>query len=177
MKRIAVILFALFLGSPLFHCTDPEIEEQPTIADRPSQELWDSDIYFTKLGTTSAIVHAGHLAKFDDRSLIILNQRVKADFFQENKHTSTLFADSAVILERDVMQAYGNVRVESDSGVILTTEQLAYTQETEKITSDTFVTLTSEVDTLHGKGFISDPDLSNWTINEPHGITRRELEK
>jgi len=176
MKQSLIYAFALFLALPLLQCTDPEIEHQTSITDRPSQELWDSDIYITKLGTTNVKVRAGHISKFSEKELFILNQRVKADFFQENKHTSTLFADSAVILEEEMIEAFGNVIVESDSGVTLTTEQLAYSQETEKITSDTFVTLTSDVDTLHGKGFISDPDLNNWTIREPHGTTRRELE-
>jgi len=177
MRRGTLIsCIILFWSLPILQCTDPEIEQEPIADNLPDQELWDSEIHFTEMGTTNAIIHAGHLAKFNENDLIILNQKVEADFYQNNEHASTLYADSAIVEQQNNMQAFGNVIVESDSGITLLTEQLFYTQETNKITSDTFVTLTSEMDTLHGKGFSSDPDLSNWIINQPTGVTRRELQ-
>jgi len=176
MNRLFPILITLFLTVPLLHCTSPEVDQQPAGKDMPTQESWDSDIYFTQLGTLNAVVHAGHIMQFGSEERTILHQKVKADFYKNNAHTSTLFADSAVIWQQDQMEAFGNVKVESDSGVTLYTPQLAYDQKTAKITSDSLVTITTDVDTLHGQGFVSKPDLSDWVIREPRGVTWRELQ-
>lgn len=175
MKRIPALIIAIFLMLPLFHCTNPETEQPSQTKEMPTQESWDSDIYFTKLGTLNVVVHAGHILQFGQEKRTILHQKVKADFYRDNQHTSILFADSAVILQQNQMEAFGNVKVESDSGITLYTSQLAYNQKTEKITSDTLVTITTEMDTLHGRGFVSNPDLSDWTIREPRGVTYRKL--
>lgn len=175
MNRILPILIALFLAVPLLHCTGPDMEQQQETKEMPTQESWDSDIYFTQLGTLNAVVHAGHIMQFGSEERTILHQMVKADFYENNAHTSTLFADSAVIFQQDQMEAFGHVKVESDSGVTLYTPQLAYDQKTAKITSDSLVTITTDVDTLHGQGFVSNPDLSDWVIRKPRGVTWREL--
>lgn len=180
MRRFINLFIAiLVLGVTFVGCSQPDQGEESTSErNRPTQESWDSEIYITHLGERNAVIHAGHLAQYEKNNTVILNQAVKADFFKENKHVSTMYADSAIVFQNNnVMRAYRNVVVESDSGITLYTEQLQYTQQTEKITSDTLVTLTTETDTLHGIGFESDTQLKEWKILKPTGVTTRKLEE
>jgi len=162
-----------------FQCSEPGQEKTPPIEEkRPTQESWDSEIYITHLGERNAKIHAGHLAQYEKNSSVVLNEDVKADFYKEDEHVSTLYADSAIVFQNtNVMRAFKNVVVESDSGITLYTEQLEYTQKTEKITSDTTVTLTTETDTLHGIGFESNTELTRWKIKQPTGVTTREFKE
>lgn len=173
------IIIGILVGSFLIGCSDPEVDSRDgTTANRPTQESWNSEIYLTKLGVRNAVVHAGHLAQYADEDKTILNEKVKADFYRDNSHTSTMWADSAIVFrEKNIMRAFRDVVVESDSGVTLYTERLAYNPGTETITSDTTVTLTTETDTLHGVGFESNNDLTEWRILNPRGVTRREFEQ
>lgn len=176
LKNIFVSIVILAL---LQFCSAPEQNGQTTQVERPSQESWNSDIYLTKLGTRHAKVHAGHLSQYDDEEMVIMNQKVQSDFYRDGEHSSVLLADSAVIFRKtNVMRAFGDVVVESDSGdITLKTPRLVYDPDTEKITSDTTVTLTTETDTLHGIGFESNSDLTEWRIVQPHGVTRRSFEE
>lgn len=176
---VSILTGFVFCVALIQQCSDPEADyDNTTEVDRPSQESWDSEIYLTKLGVRNAIIHAGHLSQYSDQQMAILNEDVKADFFRENRHTSTMYADSAVVFQqKNTMRAFKNVVVKSDSGITLYTERLAYDPSTEKITSDTTVTLTTETDTLHGIGFESNNDLTEWKITKPWGVTRREMKE
>lgn len=177
-RKYLLIIGLIGIGG-LASCSSPEMDYEGQVnTNRPSQESWNSEIYLTKLGVRNAVVHAGHMEQYNDRKLTIMNEDVEADFFKDNEHTSTLFADSAVVFqEKNIMRAFRNVVVESDSGITLYTERLAYDPETEKITSDTTVKMTTETDTLHGVGFESNTDLTEWKILKPWGVTRREMKK
>ncbi|MBS1271737.1 MAG: Lipopolysaccharide export system protein LptC [Candidatus Marinimicrobia bacterium] len=180
MQYRAILYIIGMLGfSLLTLCSSPETEyENQAESTRPSQESWNSEIYLTQLGMRNAVVRAGHLEQYNDRQLTIMNENVEADFFKDNEHTSTLWADSAVVFqEKNIMRAFRNVVVKSDSGVTLFTERLAYDPQTEKITSDTTVKMTTETDTLHGVGFESNTDLTEWKILEPWGVTRRKMKR
>lgn len=177
--RIGHIVLVAFALAVFIQCSEPGQDNAKVVEQkRPTQESWDSEIYLTHLGERNAKIHAGHLAQYEQNNSVILNEDVKADFYKKNKHVSTLFADSAVVFQNtNVMRAFKNVVVKSDSGITLYTEQIEYTQKTEKITSDTLVTLTSETDTLHGIGFESNTDLTQWKILKPTGVTTREFNK
>ena len=77
---------------------------------------------------------------------------------------------------RHLFTANGNVYVESDSGMTLSTSVLYWYENKESIYTDQPIVFTSETDTLYGIGFESDANLENWTITKPTGVTYRELE-
>jgi len=183
MKRFILFLLNGILVFSLTWCSNPGQNDSSSDTSaqrktRPSQESWDSEIYLTKLGVRNAIIHSGHLEQYNQQDRVQMNEGVKADFFKDNDHMSTLTADSAVVFQkRNIMHAYKNVIVHSDSGVTLYTERISYSQKTEKITSDTMVTMTTRTDTLHGIGFESNLDLTQWKIKQPWGVTTREMKK
>ncbi len=68
-----------------------------------------------------------------------------------------------------IMEAKGKVVVINEKGEKLETEHLVWDQKTEKITSDVFVTITTEYQTLMGDGLIANQDFTDYRILKPHG--------
>lgn len=180
MTYLKPLGFLIVLSVAFVSCSAPnsQDEEQPeSDIQRPTQESWNSTITLSKLENRNSDVYADHILQFDEPERIILDGNVRAELYEDNEHTSTLTADSAIVMrEENIMHAFGNVVAKSDSGVTLFTERLAYSQKSEKITSDTTVTVTTETDTLHGVGFQSNSALSEWEILKPWGVTRRQFQ-
>jgi len=71
----------------------------------------------------------------------------------------------------------GNVNVESEDGISLTTSKLQWQEDETKVTSDAFVTvITAENDTLYGTGFESEKSFEKWRIHKPYGVTQTTLD-
>ena len=105
-----------------------------------------------------------------------LKNNVTATFYNElGIKTSVLNSDSAIINEIDnSFNAFGNVKVVSDSGFILSTNSIYWDRNYNKVISNDSIRFTTEKnDTLYGLGFESDTDLSNWKILKPIGVTYR----
>ncbi len=173
-------LVLLFLLGSIQGCSHQEMEKTGvTRASRPDQESWTVTITLTSEGSKRAVVHSGHLQKFNDRQFILLDQDVNADFFDtEENHTTNLVSKIAEVDEKsDFMIATGEVVVVSDSGVTLYTDTLSWSNEEERVYTDDPVMLTTENnDTLYGIGFESDVELDNWRILKPTGVMHEDEE-
>lgn len=175
MKNILI-----YLSIAIITISCSTVEEDSAIVEEsryPDQESWNTEIVLTKDGQKRAVVLAGHLTKYNDESVVILDEKVDVDFFdEEQSHLSHLKSHKARVNERtNDLLAQGNVVVVSDSGVTLYTEELCWNHKRERIISDVFITLVSDKDTLTGIGFESDSDLRNWIIEKPAGVTDRKL--
>ena len=145
----------------------------------PDQETWNSTLIATSNGTTSAIIEFGHMERYNEKQLILFDQDIEVDFFDEHgNHTSKLTSNKGKMNEKDnIIEAYENVVVVSDSGINLMTEKLWWDNAQRKVISDQFVTITTtENDTLYGVGFESDQTLSNWMIKELRGKTSKTID-
>ena len=139
----------------------------------PDAESWNATITLTNKGSKRAVIKSGHLQKYQQRQYILLDQKVDADFFNEEEiYTSNLKSEIAEIDEsKDFLIAMGNVVVVSDSGVSLFTDTLSWDNVEEKVfTDDRVVFITEQNDTLYGIGFKSDIELNNWEIMQPTGV-------
>lgn len=145
----------------------------------PDQESWNTTITLTKNGQKRALVLAGHLTKNNNEALIMMDDSVDVDFFNdEQSHLSHLTAQWAQVNENtNDLLASGNVVVVSDSGVTLYTEELRWDHQRERIVSEVFITFVQDQDTLTGIGFESDSDLKNWIIRNPSGVTERKIKE
>jgi len=145
----------------------------------PDQESWNSQIILTSAGIKVALVKAGHIVKFNEKNILIMDEGLEVDFFNDQDiHTSHLTADSGEVNERlNDLTAIGNVVVVSDSGETLHTEVLLWSNKLQKILSEVDVMITTGTDTLYGVGFESDAALRSWTIKEPKGKTTRLVEE
>ena len=161
-------------------CTDRSSERSSgpdSTAGLPEQEIWNSTIIMSQGGETSSIIHAGHIARYKQKTETLLDSGVKVDFYdKQGRHTSVLTSEEGMVKgDENDLSAWGNVVIVSDSGQVLRTEAIRWDAESEKIVSDTFVTITSAMDTLYGIGLVSDAQLQNWEIKKPTGKTYREL--
>ncbi|MEE4311760.1 MAG: LPS export ABC transporter periplasmic protein LptC [candidate division KSB1 bacterium] len=142
----------------------------------PDQEGWNSTLKATTNGITTAIIEYGHMERFNKKKIVNFSDGVSVDFFDENGlHTSKLTSKKGRLDEKNnVVEAFENVVVVSDSGITLQTEKIWWNNNIRKVISDRFVTITTaENDTLYGVGFESDETLTNWILNEPRGKTDR----
>lgn len=132
------------------------------LADSADQVMWGARFNLTDRGLQRAELFADTAFFFND------NTRVEL----ENVHTTfytTAGAKDAVLTSRfgtytsrnGGMVARKNVIVVSEDGKRLTTEQLAYDQMKNEISSDSAFVLTEPNRQLEGVGFRSDPGLNN----------------
>jgi LPS export ABC transporter protein LptC len=164
--RTAVLLVLLALG-----CLGCEEKLRPAVVpeatgDLPSQESWRSTVTFTDSGRVKAVLWSGHIAMFADRRMTELAESVHVDFYNEfEEHTSTLTARRGRVndLTQD-FEAFENVVVASDSGTVLRTERLFWTNATQKIHTDAFVDITSPTERIMGNGMESDQGLRHYRI-------------
>ena len=158
----------------MFACNNTELNKIGETRDGlPDAESWNATITLTNKGSKRAIINSGHLQKYQQRQYILLDQKVDADFFNEDEiYTSNLKSEIAEIDEsKDFLIAMGNVVVVSDSGVTLFTDTLSWDNVEEKIfTDDRVIFITEQNDTLYGVGFKSDVELNNWEIMQPTGV-------
>ncbi len=166
----------------LFHCQGKQ-EESVIVEQRegeyPSQEGWQSELILSRAGKRQAVVHYGHMMKFDQRQVVLFDAGVQVDFYDDQgNHTSYLTSDKGEYREdtQDIF-GMGNVFVKSDSGVILRTEVLRWDDRLEKIISDTLVMVTTpDQDTLYGTGFESNADLTRRIIHNPWGASSKSVD-
>ena len=168
MNRLTIL--CLFI----FACNNTELNKIGETRDGlPDAESWNATITLTNKGSKRAVIKSGHLQKYQQRQYILLDQKVDADFFNEEEiYTSNLKSEIAEIDEsKDFLIAMGNVVVVSDSGVSLYTDTLSWDNVEEKVfTDDRVVFITEQNDTLYGIGFKSDIELNNWEIMQPTGV-------
>ena len=168
MNRLTIL--CLFI----FACNNTELNKIGETRDGlPDAESWNATITLTNKGSKRAVIKSGHLQKYQQRQYILLDQKVDADFFNEEEiYTSNLKSEIAEIDEsKDFLIAMGNVVVVSDSGESLYTDTLSWDNVEEKVfTDDRVVFITEQNDTLYGIGFKSDIELNNWEIMQPTGV-------
>lgn len=175
-------LIDIFLGVLLFgilSCNITQDEPSSPKSDEvlPDQESWQSTIIITKDGRRMAEVWAGYIATYNEKNETILKDSIHIDFYdQEGNHNSILTANEGLVYNQtNNMIAIGNVIVVSDSGIVLETEELKWSNQEQKIVSDVEVIFTTETEKLIGDSFISDPDLKNYEIKNARGYTQRVI--
>ncbi|MBI5472000.1 MAG: LPS export ABC transporter periplasmic protein LptC [Ignavibacteriae bacterium] len=132
----------------------------------PSQESWNSTITFSDSARLKAILWAGHIARFSTQRMTILSESIRVDFYdQDQRHSSLLTARRGRV--NDATQdfaAFGNVVVVSDSGTTLKTDSLFWNNANRKITTQSFVDISSPSEHIMGQGMESDQGLKNYKI-------------
>jgi len=180
MKYFFLLVSLLFL---LNSCGEnkvkPSIDTSLTVDEIPSQESWNSTIFFTDSGKTKAVLKAGHLRVFENSQQTLLDSGLKVDFYNDDQvKTTTLTSKRGRVNDAtEDLYAMDSVVAVSDSGVTLKTEELEWRNKDRKIVSDKFVTITSDKEIIQGYGFESDQHLQNYVINNITYVTRRENQK
>lgn len=144
----------------------------------PDQEARDFTLTETSEGRKNWTLWASYAAMFNDRNLVDA-RTVRIEFF-DSKGTrySTLTAERGLVDQRtNDLEALGNVRIATESGVRMETDSLRWLNNARKITSDAFVRVTRKEDVVTGYGFESDPNLDHFHIkSEVRAEVRDEVE-
>ncbi|MFQ5823636.1 MAG: LPS export ABC transporter periplasmic protein LptC [bacterium] len=160
------------------HSQEEVTSNTTDLTELPDQEGWQSTLTSTSKGNITAIIKYEHMEKYTRKKVVKFDQGVEIDFFDsKGSHTSIVHSEKAVLYENNNnVDLMGNVVVLSDSGLSLRTEKLLWDENTGKILSEEFVTVTTaENDTIYGTGFESDQALNNWIIKTPWGVTQKKL--
>jgi LPS export ABC transporter protein LptC len=146
--------------------------------EAPSQEGWNSDLILSRAGKRQAVVHYGHMAKYEGKQTVFFDEGVRVDFFGETgDHTSTVHSQRGEYNEiTEQVKGIGQVVAVSDTGITLRTPVLEWDPRVGKIVSDSAVMVTTQMlDTLYGFGFESSSDLGFWTIRKVSGVTAKHV--
>lgn len=163
MKYFHIFFLLIFIS-----CTDTKVK--PTLnsiidyEDVPEQESWNSQIVFTEAGKKQAVLFAENIRIFSDKKIKTLRD-LKIDFYDGIKLTSTLVADSGLIVDSSgFMYAINNVVAKNDSGAILFTDELIWNSKSGDITSDKFVRIIDKNEEIEGYGFKADQHFSTYSV-------------
>jgi LPS export ABC transporter protein LptC len=131
----------------------------------PDQEARDFTLTESSEGRKNWTLWASYAAMYNDRHLVDA-RTVRIEFFDdEGAKNSTLVADQGLVHQRtNDLEARGNVRVITTSGVTLETDSLRWRNARRKIMSDAFVKVTRQGDVVTGYGFESDPNLEHFHL-------------
>jgi LPS export ABC transporter protein LptC len=144
--------------------------------DEPDQTIASFTLRQTEDGKLSWELVA-ELAYVWDQENLTVADTPHVDFYKDGEHQATLTAaEGTVNMLTNDMQARGGVVVVADDGARLTTEVLNWDSRRERLFTEQPVSYTRGGTTIDGRGFESDPDLTDWQINEPTGtISAAEL--
>ena len=166
IKWILVALAGLMIPGCVQEKVRPAVKADIISKEIPAQESWKPIITITDSGNTKAVIHSGHLVVLSQAQETILDEGLQVDFYNRMQIISTtLTSKRGKVDDRTKnLYAYENVVAKNDSGVVLQTEVLVWNNNTEKITTDKFVTITTPTEKLQGYGFESDQFLHNYVI-------------
>lgn len=132
----------------------------------PDQEARDFTLTESSEGRKNWTLLASYAAMYNDRHLIDA-QTVRIEFFDsKGARFSTLLADQGLVDQRtNNLEARGNVRITTESGIRMETDSLRWLNDRGKIVSDAFVRVTRRHDVVTGWGFESDPSLDHFRLS------------
>ena len=174
-------LFSLILLLSLFSACEKSEQAyvgRGTNHEIPDQESWGNNFEVTIEGKPRAVIWSGYYAKYGRKRYMLFADSIHIDFYDvKGVHQSELFADSGKYFEKNNdIYAWGNVHVVSDSGIILQTQKLHWDNRRQKIISNTECKFYTVNDTLYGDYFESNPDLTDYTLKNPRGVSHRKFE-
>lgn len=161
-RRTFVVFAAAVAFSGCNAKKQPPVSGRSVLADSADQVMWGARFNFTDRGLQRAELFADTAFFFNDNTRVELSNVHTTFFTTAGAKDAVLTSSTGTYTSRNGgMIARKNVVVVSEDGRHLTTEQLAYDQTTNEISSDSAFVLTEPNRRLEGVGFRSDPGLNN----------------
>ena len=141
---------------------EPPVSGHSVLADSADQVMWGARFNLTDRGLQRAELFADTAFFFNDNTRVEL-ENVRTTFYTvAGARNAVLTSRRGTYTTRNGgMVARKNVVVVSEDGRRLTTQELAYDQSKNEISSDSAFILTEPNRRLEGVGFRSDPNLNN----------------
>ena len=174
MKYLIIISILIFFAGCKSEKVKPVVMSSLKVEQLPSQESWNSIVFFTDSGKTKAVLETGHLRVFNQARETLLDDGVKVDFYNDQEIKTTTLTSKRGRVDDTTRDLYAidSVVAVNDSGITITTEELMWRNKDHKIVSDKYVTIISEKERIEGYGFESDQSLRNYTIYKITYVTR-----
>lgn len=138
--------------------------------DFPSQESWNSTVFFSDSGKTKAVLEAGHISVYKNKGYTLIDSSAKVNFYKNDVIVSTLTGKKGRINDKTKdIEIYDSVVVINTEGSELRTQKLFWNNHTQKVTSDEFVKIKTPSENIEGIGFESDQNLKNYKIFKVSG--------
>jgi len=172
---LAIALLFLYAGCSSDR-VKPHIDASLNVKELPSQESWDSKIFFSDSGKTKAVLYAGHIRMYEKSRETLIDSSLKVDFYNTSEiRTTTLTSRRGKVNDATKdLYAINNVVVVNDSGTTLKTEELMWRNRDRKIITDKFVTILTPKEKIEGYGLVSDQAMRDYTIRDITYVTRRD---
>lgn len=158
--------FGVIAGLFLAACaSEPADEIAYEVGETPDDVFVDFVTEETDSGLTTWSLTAPKASRFKEKKLVILDNPTIKFFDELGEIRTTLVSDSGEYYEesRDML-AWGNVVVTSADGDVLETDSLLWSNQENKITSESFVKLTRGGDVITGYGLECRDDLGTVDI-------------
>ena len=166
MRRAGSVLIALacVLGLQGCHQRKAPAPGASNLA-LPDQEARDFSLTETSEGKKNWTLWASYAAMYNAKNLVDA-KTIRIEFFDsKGKRYSKLTADQGLVDQRtNNLEAVGNVRIVTETGVHMETDSLRWINNTQKIVSDAFVRVTRKGDVVTGYGFESDANLDHFHL-------------
>ena len=172
MKNFSKYIFLICIPFLSFSCKK-DVQPGSSIKSEIDNVIYGNPIKIeiTKNENSVMTIHADTLIRANGGNTTLFG-RIYADLFdKEGIKSSIMFSDSAIVYTNsDSIRAYGNVLIESLKGFKLITEEIILFNNSKLVKSNKDVIFTSNSnDTLYGKGFWSNFDMTNSQIQSPKG--------
>ncbi len=157
----------LILGCQNTQETLDEVE----VYEGPVYEVADLKLWYSDSAVVRLMVEASLMKEFENGDQEY-PEGIYVEFYEEDSTvSSTLRGDQAYFTkETNTYRTFGNVRLESiKKAQKLTTEELFWNVDDQKVYTDKFVIIETAEDVLHGEGLTADQDFSNYRILKPTG--------
>ena len=172
MKNFSRYIFLVCIPFLSFSCKK-DVQPGSSIKSEIDNVIYGNPIKIeiTKNENSVMTIHADTLIRANGGNTTLFG-RIYADLFdKEGIKSSIMFSDSAIVYTNsDSIRAFGNVLIESLKGFKLITEEIILFNNSKLVKSNKDVIFTSNSnDTLYGKGFWSNFDMTNSQIQSPKG--------
>ncbi len=152
-----------------------EVQELTAKQDSAIVSAKDIEMKYTINGKLQVLMTAPILNRYieeDGKSYTDFPKGMNLIFYDEfGNISSTLKSNYSIYWQSDgIWEAKYDVEAVNEKGEKLNTEYLIWHQETEKISSDKFVTMTTTDGIIYGDGFVSNQDFSSWELINGRGI-------
>lgn len=136
-------------------------------------ESWDVDMLLMREGRSRVKIEGSYAVSFQmpDRKETMIDGPVYVQLFDSTGGIETeAWSNRAVYYDStSEFELYDSVRVQTASDRELYSDYLKWSDRTDRITSDRYVTIITPSDSIAGRGFDGATDLSTYNIFEPRG--------
>ncbi len=173
---IPILFIGVMLAASCTELSDfdqQQIESSLNDSLTSTTESWDVEMLLMRDGRSRVLIEGSYAVSFQmpDRKETNIDGPVYVQLFDSTGAIETeAWSKRAVYYDStSEFELYDSVRVQTASDRELYSDFLKWSDRTDRITSDRYVTIITPSDSIAGRGFDGATDLSTYTIEEPRG--------